>query len=519
MKKTIFGIALLAGALTLSGCDLDETTYGQTTSKNYYKTQSEILSALTGAYLQLRTTWNEYALNFYFVGDCSTDDALKGGGSDGDRAEVMELSNFTTNSTNGEVGRRWKILYRLINRCNEVIKYAPNAQGDATTLARYANEAKALRAFGYYELVTTFGGVPLLTEPMAPSQVLATPRASADEVWTQIISDCTDAEALPAKGQYSADEQYHVTRGFAKAMLAKTYMFRQDYANAEKVLHEIIEVDHDYALLPDYGLNWTPAYENSSESVFEIPNKMDPNNRTLATGTNVPHYFTSRTDAQYQGYGFHVPTKDLHDAFDVDDPRQTYVFTQTGDHYIGDAFDQDNSQSATGYNDYKMTVPQVEKEGYDVWMIPYNIRIIRYSDLLLLYAEALNENGKSSEALTYLNMVRRRARNTTPLDPRKDKQTYVPAVTASTLPDITTTNQDELRQIIWHERRVELAMEGWRRDDLMRQKRFGKVMRDYAKKYGVEKGAKFNDSRDYLLPIPQGEIDKSNGILKQNPGY
>ena len=166
-----------------------------------------------------------------------------------------------------------------------------------------------------------------------------------------------------------------------------------------------------------------------------------------------------------------------------------------------------------------MTVPQVEKEGYDVWMIPYNIRIIRYSDLLLLYAEALNENGKSSEALTYLNMVRRRARNTNPLDPRKDKQTYVPAVTASTLPDITTTNQDELRQIIWHERRVELAMEGWRRDDLMRQKRFGKVMRDYAKKYGVEKGAKFNDSRDYLLPIPQGEIDKSNGILKQNPGY
>lgn len=519
MKKTILGLTLLLGGLTLTSCNLDEPTYGQTTNDSFYKTQTEVLGALTGAYLQLRTTWNEYALNFYFVGDCSTDDALKGGGSDGDRAEVQELANFTTSTTNGEVGRRWEILYRLVNRCNEVIHYAPGAQGDATTLTRYANEAKALRAFVYYELVTTFGDVPLLTEPMTPEQILATPRTPADSVWAQIISDCTDAETLPAKGQDSADEQYHVTRGFAKAMLAKSYMFRQDYVDAEKVLHEIIEVDKDYALLPDYGLNWTPAYENSSESVFEIPNKMDPNTPTLATGTNVPHYFTSRTDAQYQGYGFHVPTKDLHAAFDADDPRQTYVFTQTGDHYIGDAYDQDNSQSATGYNDYKLTVPQVEKQGYDCWMIPYNIRIIRYSDLLLLYAEALNENGKSAQALTYLNMVRRRARNTNPMDPRKDKQAYVPVVTATTLPDITTTSQDELRQIIRHERRVELAMEGWRRDDLMRQKRFGQVMREYAKKYNVEKGVKFNDNRDYLLPIPQSEIDKSNGMLKQNPGY
>ena len=265
MKKTIIAMTLLLGGLTLSSCDLDEPTYGQTTNGNFYKTQTEVLGALTGAYLQLRTTWNEYALDFYLVGDCTTDDALKGGGSDGDRAEVQELSNFTTNSTNGEVGRRWEILYRLVNRCNEVIHYAPNAQGDATTLTRYANEAKALRAFAYYELVTTFGGVPLLTEPMTPEQILATPRATADSVWAQIIRDCTDAEALPAKGQYSSDEQYHVTRGFAKAMLAKSYMFRQDYANAEKVLHEIVDVDKDYSLLLDYGLNWTPAYENSIE--------------------------------------------------------------------------------------------------------------------------------------------------------------------------------------------------------------------------------------------------------------
>ncbi|MFQ9997364.1 MAG: RagB/SusD family nutrient uptake outer membrane protein, partial [Hoylesella buccalis] len=88
-----------------------------------------------------------------------------------------------------------------------------------------------------------------------------------------------------------------------------------------------------------------------------------------------------------------------------------------------------------------------------------------------------------------------------------------------TLPNITTTDQSELRRTIWKERRLELAMEGWRRDDLMRQKRFGEVMRAYAAKYNVQKGKNFDDKRDYLLPIPQGEIDKSNNVLRQNPNY
>lgn len=501
---------------SLTSCNLDEPTYAKTTSKNFYKTQSQVEEALTGAYLQLRTTWNEYALNFYFVGDCSTDDALKGS-SDGDRAEVMELQNFTVYTTNGEVGRRWEILYRLINRCNEVIAYAPTATGDKTLLKRYENEAKALRAFGYYSLVTTFGGVPLLTQPMTPTEILKVPRASKEDIYAQIIQDLTDASELPAKKEYSETEQYHATRGFAKTMLAKTYMFLGDYVNAEKVLHDIVEVDGDYALLPDYGMNWRKEYENSSESVFELPNKIQ--DKSIATGTNVPHFFTSRDVTGYQGYGFHVPTTDLFNAFDKDDPRQTYVFTRTGDRYIGDAQPQDNHQSATGFHDYKMTVPTADKQGYDVWMISYNIRMIRYADVLLLYAEALNENGKPQEALHYLNMIRQRARNTSPMDPRKDMQAYVPPTTSASLPDITTTNKDELRRAIWHERRVELAMEGWRRDDLMRQHRFGEVMRAYAAKYNVQKGRAFDDNRDYLLPIPQGEIDKSNNVLIQNPGY
>lgn len=516
MKKTIYtaGISLL---LLVSGCSLDEPHYGYTTTDVYYKTESGIRSALTGAYLQMRTTWNEYALNHYFVGDCSTDDALKGGGDDGDRREVLELSDFTVNTTNGEVGRRWEILYRLVNRSNDVIFYAPNATGDPELLKRYVNEAKVLRAFAYYHLVTSFGDVPILIKPLKPEEILQVKRSPAAEVYQLIEQDLTDAMELPNKQGYADADKYRVTRGLAKTMLAKSYMFRGMFAEAESVLRDIVEVDGDYALLPDYGMNWQPEYVNSSESVFELPSPMY--DKEIATGTNVPHYFTSRAGTGYSGYGFHIPTTDLYNAYDADDPRITYVFTQTGDRYVGDEEDQDNTGSATGFFDYKMTVPRVEKVGYDVWMIPYNIRLIRYADVLLMYAEALNENGKSSEALQYLNQIRERARNSSPVDPRRSKQAYVPPTTDSSLPAITNLDQNNLREAIWRERRLELAMEGWRRDDLLRQKRFGEVMRAYAAKYDVSKGGNFNDARDYLLPIPQGERDKSQGNLTQNAGY
>ena len=108
-------------------------------------------------------------------------------------------------------------------------------------------------------------------------------------------------------------------------------------------------------------MNWRPEYENSTESVFEIANKVY--DKTVATGTNVPHFFTSRRVTGYQGYGFHIPTQDLYATYDSDDPRITYVFTQTGDRYVGDAEAQDNSESPSGYHDYKMTVPAIEKKG------------------------------------------------------------------------------------------------------------------------------------------------------------
>ena len=521
MMKRLFTYSLIfLLGLAGSGCAdlLDTTTYGQQTSETFYKTDSQIGEALTGAYLQLRVKWNEYILDHCLIGDVTTDDALKGGGSEGDMAEMYDMEQFLTQPTNAEVARRWRLLYGLVNRCNDVIYYGPSAQGDKDLIGRYINEAKALRGFGYYFLVTSFGDVPLLTEPATPDEVIATPRAPQEEVWQRVIQDLTDAaEGLPEKGDYPDSDQYRVTRGMALTMLAKAYMFRYDYPNAEKALSEIVG-SQKYDLLPQYGWNWFRDYENSIESVFEIPNQMYDKN--VGTGTNVPHFFTTRAAVSgYGGYGFHCPSQDLWDAYDPDDPRLTYVFTHTGDRYAGDAQAQDNALSPSGYHDYKYTVPAVDKVGWDVWLIPYNVRFLRYADVLLLYAEALNENGKSGEALQYLNRVRKRARETDPVDPRRDIQVYIPPTTANTLPDIVTTNKDELRQIIWDERRRELAMEGWRREDLIRQKRYGEVMKAYAAKYNTTKGARFEENRDYLLPIPQAEIDRTNNIVTQNPNY
>lgn len=505
-------------SITFNSCDLNEPSYGLTTTENFFETEQEISFALTGTYLQLRKTWEEYARDHFSLGDATTDDAWKGGGSEGDWGEYLELEIFVVNSTNNAALRYWQIAYNIINRANDVIYYAPNAAGDKALLSRYVNEAKALRGYAYFCLYTTFGGVPLLTEPELPANILTKQRASSEEIYAQIINDFTDAQSLPSKKEYSSADAYRMTRGFAKTMLAKTYLFNLDYTKSEAVLKEIIEVDKDYALLDDYGKNWRKEFENSSESVWEIANKMYDKN--VATGTNVPHFFTSRAGVPgYGGYGFHCPTQDLWDAYDQDDPRLTYVFTHTGDKYIGDSRAQDNSIAPDKYHDYKMTVPRADKVGYNVWLIPYNIRIIRYADVLLMYAEVLNENGKSIEALKYLNQIRDRARNTSPLDPRREIQIYIPPTNIATLPDITVTDKTQLRNLIWKERRMELAMEGWRRNDLIRQKRFGEVMRNFSNKYNSNKGKYFDDARDYLLPIPQHEIDRTDGALTQNPGY
>ncbi|MEO9209949.1 MAG: RagB/SusD family nutrient uptake outer membrane protein [Ginsengibacter sp.] len=510
MKKYII-LALFAIVLTvLLSCKkyLDKPPYGVLTEENFYKNPNQLLQGLTDVYNYLGS--EDFETPLFVLGNIVTDDSEKGGGDINDFAAVYELSHFRAVASNSVCLQLWSICYKGIFNANIIIEKADKVEDmNPELVKRVRSEAKFLRGLYYFNLATAFGGVPLILNTLSPNEANAQ-RATFDETWDQIEKDFGEAAiGLPIKSEYLAEDLGRATRGAANAMLAKAQLMRQKYSEAESSLAKVV-TSNQYSLIDDFGKVFTTAYENGAESVFEIQHK---NTRSSdgSEGTGLNRYCWSRKNG---GWGFDCPTKDLRDAFEPGDPRLIYTYTFTGD--IFDPGDlTDNTESPTGYQNRKVYLSTSERAD-PINDQGYNIRYLRYADVLLLYAEVLNENGKSSDALTYLNMVRDRARNTNPTDPRRAYQTINITVN---LPKVTTTNKDELRDIIWHERRVELALEYNRKYDLVRQKRYGEVMRTYAINSGTDKGSLFNDSYSYLVPIPAEEIDRSKNSINQNPGY
>ena len=511
MKNKLLILALILTTLSFSCQDyLERPPYGVLTTESFYTNPSELLQALTEGYNTVG--YYEFEVGLFAFGDIMTDDALKGGSSDNDNRDMHDLAYFFALPSNRRCLLLWQDCYKAIYKCNLVIEKAPNVESQNPELVkRIVAEAQFLRGLYYFHLASTFGGLPLVTKSLLPSELSLT-RSSADETWNLIEKDFLEAaNNLPKKSGYAAADIGRATSGAANAMLAKTYLIRQKYSEAEAALKKVVE-SGEYTLVPDFGKLWTKAYENSSESVFEIQHKGTKSGWMDTEGTVINVHTMSRNNG---GWGFQCPTEDLRLEFEPGDPRRIYTFTQTGDIFGGN--DKiNNSYSPSGYQNRKTHLGKDEQDWVSGSDQPYNIRYLRYADVLLLYAEVLNENNKPQEALIYLNMVRDRARLTNPIDPRRIFQ--VEQITVD-LPIVTTTDKSELRQKIWKERRVELACEYHRRVDLIRQKRFGTVMRAYAQKWATEKGANFNDSYHYLCPIPQQEIDRSNLSITQNPGY
>jgi hypothetical protein len=217
------------------------------------------------------------------------------------------------------------------------------------------------------------------------------------------------------------------------------------------------------------------------------------------------------------GWGFDCPTIDLLNEFEPGDPRVIYTFMFPGDVFPIDGtntYTVENTASPTGYNSRKAWIPWSERAGLNALDWDINYRYMRYSEVLLLYAESLNEVNKPDSALLLLNQVRARARNTSPSDPQRISCVWDLSHVGSLLPDVTTTDQTQLRQAIWHEQRVELAIEGHRRNMLLRTGQF-KVRMETAKEYaGITV-----EPWEWLLPVPQIEIEMSNNVLTQNSGY
>ncbi len=502
---------LLALLLVISvSCEdyLEKPPYGVLTTDNFYKTPDQLLQGLTDAYNYLGSA--DFETPLFILGNIVTDDSEKGGSDVNDLAAAYELSRFRPVASNSVCLQLWSICYKGVSNSNVIIEGADAVESlNPELVNRIRGEAKFLRGLYYFHLASNFGGVPLVLKTLSPAEA-DLDRASFDVTWDQIEKDFSDAAAvLPMKSEYPSTDLGRATSGAAYVMLAKAKLMRQKYTEAESALEKVV-LSNQYSLVDDFGKIFTNAFENGAESIFEIQHK-NTQSSGGSEGTGLNRFCWSRKNG---GWGFDCPTQDLRDEFEPGDPRLIYTFTFTGDIFAADDV-IDNSESPTGYHNRKVYLTTNERDN-PINDQGYNIRYLRYADALLLYAEVLNENNKSADALIYLNKVRDRARDTNPTDPRRTYQTVDITVD---LPPVATTDKDELRDLIWHERRVELALEYHRRFDLVRQLRYGEVMRSYATSHSSDKGSLFNDSYHNLIPIPAEEIDRSEKLIDQNPGY
>lgn len=532
MKITKILILSILFPILFSSCtddDLDTIMYGSREDSDYYKNMTEINEGLTSCYYFMKQLWNDMSLELLFINDCGTDDCDKGGGGYTDQIEISQYETGNIFATNSRVSKFWSMSYRSIYEINKLLdkiaayrtSHPELSDDDKNLLTRYENEARWLRGMWYFNLVYLWGDVPLFLHPENPSAIYK-PRTPAAQVWEQIIQDFTAATALPKRSEYPAEDLGRVTSGAAYAMLGRTYWFLHDYGNAYKALNVLVEGEQkgEYELDPDFATQWLNPNSNVRESIFEIQYYSDGGNWELSSGW--PGVWT--LPVCDGGYAFHVPTAQLKEAFDPNDPRLTWTFIEQGDKFVGNDYATIQDAFPNRMFDRKHFMPKGERQQQDITEndLPMTVYIIRYADVLLMYSETCLEKGDLTNAKKYLNQVRQRARQSSTLDPKREIQMNIPEVTSNTLPDITTTDAEELRHAIWNERRCEFACEGLRRLDLVQQGRLVEVMTDYYNKNVLKENpdkGRYYTNEKVLFPIPQTEIDYSQGALVQNPGY
>lgn len=503
MKQHKLFIIIALAALLPSACQkdfLDRKPLVGTTEENFYRTQADAIAAVNAAYAPLQFEISPAGHFRWIWGDIMSDDAIKGGSGDNDANELLQLETFRGPANTENLESEWAADYEGIYRANVVLERVPGIEMDGALKTRILGEAHFIRAWFYYNLVTMFGGVPLADHVLAPSEYNL-PRAEASQIWELIESDLqTAASSLPVRSGYALEDLGRATKGAAQALLTKSYLWQKRWAEAETVANEFIQ-SNEYQLVADYANIFTQAGENNAESVFEIQymnasgGNWGKNNANEGTFTPV----FQRARGQFEGFGFNIPTEDFVQEFfkeGFEDPRLKSTVFRVGD-AMGDRgiFTKD----ATGgfpYDYYPKKYFTYKSED-----APFgdpnpnggtNDRVIRFSDVLLMHAEAAAQNGNEPGARTSLNRVRARARGNA----------------SGILPDITASGQT-LLDAIYRERRIELGLEGHRFFDLVRTGRAQTALGPLG----------YQDGTHRVFPIPQSQIQATNGAITQNPGY
>lgn len=472
---------------------LDRKPPGELTFEEFFKTAAQAEQATNAVYEQFRA-FDCAALPYIACTDVISDDADKGS-TPNDAPLMRDIDDFTLDATNPFVSPVYKGFYRAIARANVAIENIPRVDMDATIRSRLIGECKLLRAYSYLLLVQWFGDLPLITKTLQNDEYYAQTRNPRAEVYAQIEADLKEAiNALPERDGYAPADKGRASKGAARGLLAKLYMVKKDWVNAETQCMDIIN-SNKYSLLAKYGDNFLPIGENGAESVFEFQSVALPTQQAAGPGSSPYNMVQGVRGIPNLGWGFNRPSDALIAAYETaNDPRrQATILYELETLPDGSGQIQKNSEIINARFNQKAWVPAhpgLQDNG------PGNIRILRYADVLLLAAEAKTELNKTAEALPLLNQVRQRARAGNPF----------------ILKDITVTDQSQLRELIYHERRVELAMEQQRWFDLLRWGRVAQAMEAAGK-------TNFVPGKHELLPIPQTEVDLTSGRISQNKGY
>jgi len=545
-------IVLIATMAALVSCDvvgnddfLDRHQVDQPSPANFFVDEASARQAVVAAYRPwARGSANMYQRDFQIMFDGMSDDAYWRPS----RAASIQQSNWNINSDHSVIGSYWQQVYRSVNASNYAIENIPillDKGLEQEQLDPYIAEARFIRGFSYLFLVNFFGEVPLVVKPLNSFEEFSQPRASVEKVFEQIIADFTFArEHLPES--WPSAQTGSATKATAAAYLAKAHLYDENFPAAEEAARTAIDIAEasGYHLVDDYMSIFDIDNEANPELLFYISfmdNDPDQGSNDVVQkiARDVPPELVHIWG--FAGWGYHLPQRDLYDAYEDGDPRRAYTIFAPGDDFgtytsgtpftythqtynengeletyertynQGDTVEYDYRWSETGLN-VRKGIYNLGHLANERWA-GLDVPLMRMADLYLILAEALAEQG-DPEALDWVNQVR--ARGSVNMPPK-------------------TTADGDLVDLVRHERRVELGMEGHRLWDLVRWREvknvFGdgrQVKRHFFSDYlpADDLNSRFAnpDLDNYpgdlvLFPIPQDEIDQNSNINDQNPGY
>jgi starch-binding outer membrane protein, SusD/RagB family len=516
-----FAMAIIAAVIVACDKNLDKTDPNAVTVDQYFKNSAELLAGTNAAYSAFHGG-NLVGREWFFLHDTRSDEFASGG----PQLEVprFQLLTGVHDPTNSVMGSVWSALYTVIHRANTVIANAPNVTDNNTLRDRCVAEAKFLRAWAYFDLVSQWGPVPVYTGPVSNPTEFG-PRMPEADVYAQILSDLNDAiPVLPPKG---STDNGRATNAAANVLLGRVQMQRGDYAAAKAALLAIT----GYSLVPRYLDNFEEETEFNNESIFEAvyfnPGDVGFNWGGNGVGDGTAGQQTTVRNQEYCPVAWRnlIPSDKYLEEFEKTgaplndaktDPRFRFSVYESGDLMNNGT----ETLLAGDQNVYGSTVHGVARKiSWRKFMLIYkqskafasssnhpggnNQRLMRYAEVLLMLAECENELNNIGPAVGYLNQIRARA------------DVAMPAYPTTRFP---VTTKDQVTRAIMHERMVELGGEELRNIDIARWRRKG-----YYPSVAPEPIPYFTAKHE-LLPLPQAEIDNNpklgdNGIPKQNTGY